>query len=107
MKLSFLLALCCITTIAYLGCNSSGPSQKDLAEGEQLYRQYCILCHGEDGKLQLNGAMDITQSQLTIEERIELMKNGRNLMTPFEGILTEDQMRLIANYAITLKEPAQ
>lgn len=105
MRYALLLAGFCMTLILYLGsCSGSESAKGDIAEGEKLYNQYCVLCHGKDGKLQLNGAFDITTSQLTINERIELMKNGRNLMTPFEGILTEDEMRSIATYAITLKE---
>lgn len=94
-----------LTLIACLAaCNARKADKDELAEGKALFERYCAVCHGTDGKLGLNEAKDLTVSELTLEERITLMKNGKNLMTPFEGILTEDEMRKIATYAITLKE---
>jgi cytochrome c6 len=74
-----------------------------VADGEQVYKRYCILCHGADGKLGVNGAKDITVSKLTLEERELQIKKGKNTMTPFEGILTETQMKSAAMYSMTLK----
>ena len=72
-------------------------------EGAQLYKKYCVICHGADGKLGVNGAKDITASPMTLEERVALINTGKNTMTPFEGILTPDQMRAVANYTMQLK----
>lgn len=74
-----------------------------ISEGEQIYKKYCILCHGKDGKLGLNGAKDITVSILTLEERVTLVRNGKNTMTPFEGILSEEEMKAVARYSMSLK----
>lgn len=91
-----------ITCLA--ACKSRGADKDELAEGKVLFERHCAACHGTDGKLGLNEAKDLTVSELTIEERVALMKNGKNLMTPFEGILTEEEMHKIATYAMTLKE---
>ncbi|HJW27744.1 MAG TPA: cytochrome c [Saprospiraceae bacterium] len=74
------------------------------AEGQQIYKQYCILCHGADGKLGLNGAKDLTVSALTESERIVQVTEGKNTMTPFKGILTQDQIKAVVAYTLTLKK---
>jgi cytochrome c6 len=81
-----------------------GQRQADpVAEGEAIFKKYCILCHGADGKLGLNGAKDITASILTEAERIALVTNGKNTMTPFEGILSPEQIEAVVKYTYTLK----
>lgn len=84
---------------AIIACGGSGGS----SEGEAIFKKYCITCHGADGKLGLNGAKDMTLSVLTEAERIQLVKKGKNTMTPFEGILSEEQIKAVVAYSMTLK----
>ncbi|HLF62968.1 MAG TPA: cytochrome c [Saprospiraceae bacterium] len=91
--------------IMYLGAcggetSSGGASNID---GKAVFTRYCALCHGEDGKREANGAKDITVSQMPLKERIALIKSGKNLMTPFEGILTPEEMEAAARHSMTLK----
>ena len=53
-------------------------------EGKKTFETYCILCHGADGKLGLNGSKDLSISTLSIEEKITQITNGKNTMTPFK-----------------------
>ena len=76
----------------------------NVAAGEKIFRTYCITCHGIDGKLGLNGAKDLSISQLTTEERVVQVTKGKGLMTPFEGILNAEQIQQVVAYAETLKE---
>lgn len=73
------------------------------AEGKKIFETYCILCHGADGKLGLNGSKDLSISVLPIEEKILQVTNGKNLMTPFKEILTEDQIKAVVAYTEELK----
>ncbi|MCB0687445.1 MAG: cytochrome c [Saprospiraceae bacterium] len=73
------------------------------AAGEKTFKTYCITCHGIDGKLGLNGAKDLSLSELTLDERITQVTKGKGLMTPFEGILTEDQIKQVAEFTFTFK----
>ncbi len=82
---------------------ASLKTTSSISVGEQIYDKYCKLCHGKDGKLGLNGAKDITASVLTLEERILLIKNGKNTMTPFEGILSEEEIKAVARYSMSLQ----
>ena len=87
--------------------NADKPAEvvkKDGPNGEKIFRTYCITCHGIDGKLELNGAKDLSLSEVSMEERINQITNGKGLMTPFEGILTEEQIKAVAEYTVTFKE---
>ena len=71
--------------------------------GEKVFKRNCIACHGLDGKAKTNGALDITESQLSMEERILLIKNGRKTMTPFKSMLSEKEIKAVAEYTFRLK----
>lgn len=73
-------------------------------EGKKTFETYCILCHGADGKLGLNGSKDLSISTLTIEEKITQITNGKNTMTPFKDILTADEIKAVAEYTVSLKK---
>ncbi len=73
----------------------------DHAAGEKIFRTYCIVCHGVDGKLGLNGAKDLSVSELGLDEKIEQVTKGKGLMTPFEGILSAEQIRQVSEYTLT------
>ena len=71
-------------------------------DGEAIYKKYCILCHGVDGKLGLNGSKDISISTVPEAERIVQITKGKNTMTPFEGILSPEEIKAVAAYTMTL-----
>lgn len=83
--------------------NGSKKLQVDpLAIGKKAFKQYCVACHGPDGRLGINGAKDFAQSDLDLEERIEVITNGRGMMTPFKGVLKPKQIKAAAEYTIHL-----
>lgn len=87
---------------------SQGGSQENTTAqaehpGKALYKQYCVLCHGADGKLGLNGAVDLTTSELPREEAIDQVTNGKGLMTPFKEIMTEEEIEQVVDYVITMR----
>ena len=81
----------------------AAPVVDNIAAGEKVYRTYCIVCHGIDGKLELNAAKDLSKSVIPIEERIAQVTDGKGLMTPFKGILSEEQIQQVSEYTFTLK----
>ncbi len=72
--------------------------------GQELYIASCEKCHGEDGKLNLLGAKDLSISTMDLNARIEIIKNGKNAMAPFSEILNEEQIKAVAEYTETLKK---
>jgi cytochrome c6 len=99
LLISFLLTI----IIACAEKDHSKDGTDATVDGAVIYKKYCILCHGADGKLGLNGSKDITASTLTKEERMVLITNGKNTMTPFGGILSKEEIEAVAEYTFTLK----
>ena len=79
------------------------PKKKEITDlGEKLYKNKCVICHGIKGDLQFNGAKNIQDSELTLEERIVLITDGKGLMTPFKGILDEKESKAVAEFSMKL-----
>ena len=85
------------------GNNKENGEANGVVDGKAIFKKYCILCHGIDGKLGVSGAKDITVSQLTEAQRIVLISEGKNTMTPFKGVLSPEQIKAVAAYTMTLK----
>jgi mono/diheme cytochrome c family protein len=71
--------------------------------GQDIFNANCISCHGSDGKLGLQGAPDLTTSEKNITEKIEIIKNGKGVMSGFNDRLTDEQIQAVAEYTETLK----
>jgi len=97
----FVTLLLLAIIIACSGKDVSGSTSTN--DGEAIYKKYCTLCHGVNGKLGLNGSKDITVSKLTEAERIVQITKGKNTMTPYEGILSPEEIKAVAAYSMTLK----
>ena len=55
------------------------------------------------GNLQVSGASDLTKSSLSEEQIINVIKKGRNAMSPYEKLLTESQINAVATYVQGLR----
>ena len=73
-------------------------------DGEKIYKNYCVTCHGLYGDMGASGAHDLTTSKLSVEERVAVITKGRNTMTPFEGLLSEEKIKAVAEYSLKLKK---
>ncbi|MFD3001379.1 SirB2 family protein [Pontibacter toksunensis] len=73
-----------------------------MANAKAIYTQVCATCHGEDGGKGLGGAALLTQSQLTLNDRINVIEKGRGLMPAFGSQLTPQEAEALAAYTITL-----
>ena len=71
--------------------------------GSELYNAACISCHGADGKLGIMGAINLSASTMDLSAKIEIIKKGKVAMKPFGGILTDEQIKAVAEYTETLK----
>lgn len=80
------------------------PNASIKPDGMAVFRQKCITCHGADGSLGLNGAKDLSKSVLPLEERINIITHGKNLMTPFGTVLRAEEIQAAAEYTLTLKK---
>jgi cytochrome c6 len=97
-----LILISCTDTSTDRSSAAAGAASKP--NGQSVFRERCVVCHGADGKLGLNGAKDLTQSALSMEERIEIITNGKKLMTPFGTVLSAEEIKAVAEYTLTLKQ---
>lgn len=113
MKKVFVFLLISATILACGGGGNDSTSSdatpsgtKAVAEvdGEKVYKQYCVTCHGLYGDMGASGAYNLTESELSVEERMAVIKNGRKTMTGFEALLSEEKIKAVAEYTLTLKE---
>lgn len=65
-------------------------------DGKALYEANCRLCHGDDGKLGLTGAKDLTATTLDVNAIKEIILHGKNTMAPVA--VNDEQAQSIADY---------
>lgn len=85
---------------------SEGEGEKDpkALDGKKLYEQSCSTCHGPKGEKGVSGAKDLSRSELSLEERMRIIREGKGAMIPFEGQLSDEEIRAIAMYLEELRE---
>ena len=119
MKNNYLFILICDILLILLPSISSGEG---VEKGQQLYRHYCIVCHGEEGKgdgINAKEEMDPLPRDLTDGKEKYMVnrtnkeifdaisKGGREieksaLMPPFGNTLSEAEIWAIVVYVRTL-----
>lgn len=65
-------------------------------DGKGLFEQKCAMCHGNDGKLGLSGAKDLTATTMDITSIKEVILKGKNMMAPVS--VSEEEATSIAEY---------
>lgn len=74
-----------------------------LVPGQAIFQQNCVRCHGANGKRGLNGAHDLTKSNLNAFGRTYLVTNGLGKMPAFGKALTPAQVQQVVAYSLTLR----
>lgn len=94
-------------------CGGGDNSQNKLAksdkvaeapavDGKAVFQKNCVVCHGINGDMGVNGAYNLQNSQLAVEERVNVITNGRNTMAAYKEILSADEITAVAQYTTTL-----
>lgn len=106
MQFSFRLVPCA-AALALAGCaEQAAPEQPAAAAvppGQQLFVANCARCHGADGRAGLNGAHDLTKSNLNAYGRTYLVTNGMGQMPAFKETLTVAEIEAVVAYSLTLR----
>ena len=109
------LAFIAILAFAVFACGGETPNEqkkpkktaakkKKKVDGEKIYKQYCVTCHGVYGDMGASGAFNLVESKLTLDEKVTVITNGRNTMTPFKGLLSDAKIKAVAEYTEKLKK---
>jgi mono/diheme cytochrome c family protein len=97
-----------ILLLAFLAsCDQGHSGQKDPnapIQAAELYQKKCSICHGDDGKLAVAGAKDLTKSTLSVEEIDAQIAFGKGTMPPHKDVLTKEEIRAIAEFTLTLRK---
>lgn len=94
---------------------SCGPQTKEVEEttGEKpftkedatsLFTMRCASCHGDDGKLGVSGAKDLSISKLTDAEITSIIYNGKNGMPAFGDSFTKEQLDALVPIVKSLRK---
>ena len=75
----------------------------DAINAKKKFKLYCTICHGIKGDMQINGAKDLSKSKISLEESVAQVYYGQGLMTPFKGILKDDEIVAVAKYVELLR----
>ncbi|MBN1238833.1 MAG: cytochrome c, partial [Gammaproteobacteria bacterium] len=78
----------------------------DLERGSEIFRQTCMVCHGDRGQGgQHGGGLPLTDT-LTLETIVDTVANGRNDMPAFGTVYTPEELQDVAAYILDeLVEP--
>ena len=79
------------------------PARPPVLPGQLLFQKNCVRCHGANGKRGLNGAHDLTKSNLNAFGRTYLVTNGMGKMPAFGKQLTPEQVQQVVAYSLTLR----
>jgi mono/diheme cytochrome c family protein len=75
------------------------PRGANLAAGQQLYEQACVICHGADGRGGHGGGAPLVGVR-DFSAVIQTVTAGRNDMPPFRSSLTSEQIRDVSAYVV-------
>ncbi|MEM9821466.1 MAG: cytochrome c [Bacteroidota bacterium] len=73
-------------------------------DAKKMFKTYCAACHGFTGNLNVNGAKDLTASKISLTERVAQIYHGKGLMTPFRGLMKDEEIIAVAKYIETLRK---
>ena len=100
MKSSIFIGL----ALVVFSCNNgSAPQQQSAPNGKDIYTTRCAGCHGLDGQLQLAGAKALPASTLKKEEVVAQIQMGKGSMPPFDGRLSPQEIKAVADYVIQMR----
>lgn len=99
---AFLLVFSCQNTSSH---ETTQAQETPAEKAASLYSMHCAQCHGEDGKLGSSGAKDLSKTQLTENEIIQMIKKGKNAMPPMEALLeTQENISIVAKHVKGLRK---
>lgn len=73
-------------------------------DAKKKFKNLCAICHGTKGNMKINGAKDLTKSNISLIESVAQVYHGKGLMTPYKGILSDAEIVAVAKYTETLRK---
>jgi mono/diheme cytochrome c family protein len=79
------------------------PSMYADVDAKKVYKMYCSNCHGIKGDMEVNGAKDLRKSKLSAGAIAAQVYFGKGLMTPFRGVLKDEEVMAVSKYVESLR----
>ena len=99
-SLSFFLIIASFS-LAYKAKNYRAGDKSIAISGKEIFEEKCSLCHGNDGKLGMAGAKDLSVSMLDHAGIVEIITNGKNGMISYKSTLSVEQIEAVSSYIET------
>ena len=109
-KRALLIAFMILTPIMLLSRAGSGAFSKQSQRGESIFRAKCSVCHGVDGggqtengkKFKVPDLRSERVQNLTDEEMLESVTNGKGYMPPMGKKYSASQLKQVVVYVRSL-----
>lgn len=78
----------------------------DLLRGQRMYNMHCAVCHGMNGVPTIQQAPSFANRERLMKPDMQLLQSvrmGKNVCPPFAGILKDDEIVDILQYARNLR----
>lgn len=85
-------------SLAFKSKNSTVGNKTIALSGKEIFEEKCSLCHGNDGKLGMSGAKDLSLTQLNHPAIVSIITEGKNAMASYKTVLTTEQIEMVASY---------
>ncbi len=105
---SFILVIGFFTLVAF----TQAPAEED-SPGKKLYDSKSLMCHGEDAKADTNAGKMMKTPDLTTETWkqgtsvaavVKTLRGGLGKMPKYEGKISEEDLKAVAEYTLRLSE---
>lgn len=94
-----------LLALLILAFGSSNSQAADTIKGGELYAVHCASCHGASGAGDMPNAPNFTRGESLLRPDLLLLtsiKNGKNAMPAYQGILSDHDIMDVIVYLRTL-----
>jgi len=82
---------------------SVSQEEIEAIDAKKKFKMLCSTCHGFKGDLNVNGAKDLSKSNISLAKSVARVYFGKGLMTPFKGVLTDAEIVAVSKYTESLR----
>jgi mono/diheme cytochrome c family protein len=107
----FIVLSALVAVIALPSCGESETSQspnsskaKFQADIARVYGFKCAICHGKEGTSVIRTAPHLTETTMSFEERVAIIKYGKKTMPPQKDVLDIETIKGLAEYITTFQD---
>ena len=83
--------------------DASATNYDALAHGKALFSSQCEVCHGAEGNLQMSGAKDLTASEMSRDEVVQRIREGKLTMISYEDHFSTEEIDALADYVMSFR----